>query len=156
MNEFIESFLSKPIFIFTLITFAVTCLWVMIESRKQILFVSLFIPLFVFLSFYTYITIQAIEGYATEQKIHKEFTLHYYTIKEKKYILIWITEDGKTEPRVHRIEYKKKTAKNLNALKNSLRSGRYLFRCKRLKLGTDTTDFKFYKFAHQKHFKKGR
>ena len=35
MNEFIESFLSKPIFIFTLITFAVTCLWVMIESRKQ-------------------------------------------------------------------------------------------------------------------------
>ena len=81
MNEFIESFLSKPIFIFTLITFAVTCLWVMIESRKQILFVSLFIPLFVFLSFYTYITIQAIEGYATEQKIHKEFTLHYYTIK---------------------------------------------------------------------------
>ena len=85
MNEFIESFLSKPIFVFTLIAFAITCLWVMIESRKQILFVSFFIPLFLFLTFYTYITIQSIEGYATEQKIQKEFTLHWYTIEENKF-----------------------------------------------------------------------
>jgi hypothetical protein len=156
MNEFIESFLSKPIFVFTLIAFAITCLWVMIESRKQILFVSFFIPLFLFLTFYTYITIQSIEGYATEQKIQKEFTLHWYTIEENKYILIWITEDDKTEPRVHRIKYQKNTAKNLNKLKSDMRSGRYLFRGKKLKLGNESAKFQFYKFAHQKHFKKGR
>ena len=102
------------VLIFAWIVISVICLWVLIEQRKQVLFLLFFIPLFLILTTSTYFTVRALFGYPTNNPLPTEFVYISHLIHEPNDIYFWLLEIGSKEPRAYKVPYDKKFHEEAN------------------------------------------
>ena len=147
----------------SMIAHAIGVLWMAIKHGKNKMVMIIYIPIFLFLSAFTFYSIEALSGWPTKIKMPGEFQLHWYLINEKKNIYLWINTPGKkSPPMAHIIPYTKQTHKNLQSMKKALMTGKIrilgkkVFGQKTLGQKIPPHHYKFYRFNHQKQFPKVR
>ena len=116
-----EIFVTKPVFVVALVVLAIVSLWVISANQSRYLFGVIFIPFLLLTSASTYFTIQAYQGFPTQQEIGDDrFTLHWYIINEPESILLWVTKQGVVIPRVYEIPYDKSVHATMDNFEVSL------------------------------------
>ena len=103
------------ILIFGLVLLSVTCLWLMIERRKNPKFLIWFIPFLLILVSSTYMTYTSILGYPRVETPKTGVYLKHY-IDEPNWIYIWVI-DKERIPISYQLVYSKKTHNALEGVK---------------------------------------
>jgi len=80
-------------------------LWDLIQKGQSKGYLFVMIPASLFLVSTTYITINSMLGYPTEDIKQKRFTLIASAVQEPLWIYYWVIHEGDTEPRVYKIPY---------------------------------------------------
>ena len=111
------------IVIITFIILASTILWFIILSRGywSIKFITI-ICLLLF-SIFLYQSMHNIAGWPCSQNLPNKFILNWAIINENHQIILWITEDGKIEPRSYKIPYSREIHIQLNEEMKKIKAG---------------------------------
>lgn len=149
MIEWLTVFLTKQMFVITMVMFSFCVLWLMVEFKKNKIVVALLAPVVLSLAFYTFISIKVYEGYPASARMPRKFALIWYNVHGKKYIFMWVKATGDTYPRVHTLPYSKKLHKKLRKMRKALAAGKVPIRGTvktKGKKGTPYDEMKFHKF----------
>jgi len=105
------------------IIIVVTTLWVLANYPKNYLFKSIFIPILILVAMSTYLTYNAILGYATNQDPPEVVRYLYHVTDKDKNIIYLLLVGSKREPRLHGLEWNKELEEELKAAKEGTGQG---------------------------------
>ena len=80
-------------------------LWDLIQHGVDKLYMFVIIPLTLFLTVTTYITVQSMLGYPTDKVKEGKFTVISSAVKEPDWIFYWVAYRGDEEPIAYRFPY---------------------------------------------------
>ena len=110
--------------IFGLLCLSVICLWILIDRRKNPIFLAWFIPILLVLIASTYVTYTSILGYPKVARPEKGLYLKHY-IDEPNWIYIWVVHKDRI-PRGFQIPYTRKTHEQLEGVKGETEEGKFM------------------------------
>lgn len=114
------------------------------QNKKWWKFIFILIPIVLFLVFKLWYAIEYIKTAPTE-KIPDKYTFIHSIEKQKKFIFIWVVEDGKDYPITIVIPWSEKASKEAEQAKRGVREGRKMGRDKsKEKDQTPYDEFKVY------------
>ena len=80
-------------------------LWDLIQHGMDKIYMFIIIPLTLFLTVTTYITVQSMLGYPTDKVKEGKFTVISSAVKEPDWIFYWVAYHGDEEPIAYRFPY---------------------------------------------------
>jgi carbon starvation protein CstA len=80
-------------------------LWDLIQKGQNKIYMFILIPASLLLTVTTYITIQGLLGYPTEQVRPGKFILVSSAVKEPDWVFYWVVHQGEHEPVAYKVPY---------------------------------------------------
>ena len=110
--------------VFGLLALSVICLWLLIEGRKNPMFLVWFIPILLVLVSSTYVTYTSILGYPKAAMPEKGLYLKHY-IDEPNWIYMWVI-DKERIPISYKIVYSREVHNALEGVKEKTEQGKFM------------------------------
>lgn len=91
--------------IFAWVVLLCIILWDLIQKGQNKAYLFVMIPASLFLTVTTYITINSLLGYPTEDIKRTKFTLIASAVQEPVWVYYWVLHEKEDEPRVYKVPY---------------------------------------------------